>query len=878
MKRPTPPAWADALLEWYCSKNYIDEVQGDLHEWFYRRIKKQGIGRAKLLYPLDVIRFVRSYRIKSIQEFNSDSNHRALLKNYIVTSWRSLSKYKVFSTINMLGLAAGMSAFLLISLYVQYERSYDQFHEKKDDLYRVQLDRYNNGELTTQWAAGCAAIGPALKEHFGEVAEFVNMRLGDAVLSFEDKIFREENAYFASEAFFQLFSIPLLQGQDSLALKGPFMVVLSESAAKKYFGNESAVGKTIRGNGHHDFEVTGVFQDIPKNSHFEADILFSFETLVTFMGEGVHTEWNWDGFYTYLLLHEGVDALDFESKFPDFVQKQIGEELEATNTFAEFHLQPITDIHLTSDYMMEFKPNGDGEATNFLFIISIFIILIAWVNYINLATARSMDRSREVGIRKVMGSMRGQLMKQFLVESFILNLLALLLSLLIVFFVLPYFNQLSGRQLVLDLTDPVLWITLLTILIIGGLFSGLYPAFVISGFHPVTILKGKFINSTKGNYLRKGLVIFQFLASLVLMVGTLTVFQQLHYMRSQELGVNIDHTLIVRGPSVRDSLYSDQFNGFKQSLSAHAEIKAITASSAVPGSPPSWNAGGIRLLEQDATESNQYRIIGMDHDFINAYRLEVLAGRGFEEERVNDQSTAVLLNESATRLMGFSTIQEALQREILFWGDTFKIVGVLENYHQESLKKSFEPLIFRLMPNISSYYSIKVNTNNINQTIEQVEQRWAEIFPGNPFNYFFLDDHYDQQYRAEIQFGKVFGLFASLAIFIACLGLFGLASYITARRSKEIGIRKVLGATIMDVIALLSKNFVQLIFLAIILAIPISWVVMRDWLNGFAYQIALSWWLFFIPGIALMGIAIITVSLQTLKIGLLNPVDSLKQE
>ncbi|MEM8567110.1 MAG: FtsX-like permease family protein, partial [Bacteroidota bacterium] len=391
------------------------------------------------------------------------------------------------------------------------------------------------------------------------------------------------------------------------------------------------------------------------------------------------------------------------------------------------------------------------------------------------------------------------------------------------------------------------------------------------------ILKGKFINSSKGNYLRKGLVIFQFLASLVLMVGTLTVYQQLNFMRNQDLGVSIDQTLVIRGPNVTDSLYNDRLNTFKQTLTSFSEVNSITASTAVPGSQPGWNAGGIRLLEQDQTEAQQYRVVGADHDFVDAYGLELLAGRRFDKERVNDQSS-VLMNESATELMGFDNIDEALNRDIYFWGDTFRIVGVLKDYHQESLKKSFEPLIFRLIPNASNFYSISIRSNDIPYLIDKIEGEWKAEFPGNPFDFFFLDDHYDQQYKAEIQFGKVFGLFAGLAIFIACLGLFGLASYMTAQRTKEIGVRKVLGATLASVLALLSKDFMQLILISILFAVPVSWFVMSDWLSGFANQITLSWWIFAAPSILILIIALGTVTFQTVKAGLSNPVDSLRHE
>lgn len=876
-KNILPPQWADKLLEWYCSEQYLDEIQGDLHEWFSRRIQTQGIKKARILYPLDVIRFARTYRLKSYDEFYKNSNNATMFKNYVTTSWRSLKKNKVFSIINILGLTIGMSAFLLISLYVRHEMSYDNFHEKGSNLYRLQQNRYNKGELTTQWAAGCAGIGPDLKQNFPEVKRFVKMTPSNAVLQYENKIFKEENAYYASQYFFELFSFPLIDGVDSLVLKEPYKAVVSESLAKKYFGDENPVGKTLRQNGARDFEVTGVYKDIPANSHMKVDILFSFETYVDIQGEGAITQWQWDGFLTYLLLEDGTDYKSFEAKLPGFVEKKVGEDLAQYNAGQEFLLQPIGDIHLTSNYIMEFQPNGDKDTTRFLLIIAIFIVLIAWVNYVNLATAKSMDRSREVGIRKVMGSLRGQLINQFLVESLILNAFALLLALVIVNLALPYFNMLSGRDLVFNIADPVIWQAIGVLVLIGGMLSGIYPAIVMSGFKPVTVLKGKLSSSKSGNFLRKGLVVFQFLASLVLMIGTFTVFQQLNYMRSESLGVNIEKTLVIRGPNVTDSLYNSKFNTFKQTLTDYSDVVDISASTAVPGSSPGWNAGGVRLVEEDDTQSNQYRVIGGDADFVSLYGLEVLEGRAFEEERSNEEEN-LLINESASELFGFKTYEEALQRDVFFWGDTFKIVGVLKDYHQESLKKSFEPLLFRFIPNTTGFYSVRINTSKMPRTIDTIEKEWQTTFPGNPFDFFFLDDHYNNQYKAETQFGSVFGLFAALAIFIACLGLFGLASFVTSQRTKEIGVRKVLGATLSNVLVLLSKDFTLLILVSFVFAIPLAWYIMSQWLEGFAYQIGLSWWLFAIPAIVLLSVALITITFQTMKAALCNPVDSLRHE
>jgi len=502
-QKNTPPEWIDALLEWYCSSKYIDEVQGDLHEWFSRRVEHQGAKKARLFYLLDVVRFCRSYRLKSYDEFTQNSNNAAMLKNYLKTSWRALSKNKAFTIINILGLTIGMVAFMMISIYVENEYDYDQFHTQKDNIYRLKQNRYNKGELTTEWAAGCTGIGFALINNFPEVKEFVRITKSSAMIAYEDKVFKEDHAYYTNSAFFKVFSIPIIQGDTSVLSKA-YNMMISESTAKKYFGDEDPVGKTIRHNGARDYNIAGVYQDIPTNSHMSADMLFSFETFVDLSGPNSRTTWDWDGFYTYLLLEEGTDYKDFEVKIPEFVQKEKGEELKQYNADIEFLLQPLTSIHLNSDYMMEFKPNGNGEATSFLFIVAIFIIIIAWVNYVNLSTAKSVERAREVGVRKVMGSQKGQLIKQFLVESSLVNFIAINIAVLIVFLALPAFSHLSGRALVLDFTSQTFLLMTFGLFVIGSLLSGAYPAFVLSGFAPVSILSGKLSASTKGGLLRKG--------------------------------------------------------------------------------------------------------------------------------------------------------------------------------------------------------------------------------------------------------------------------------------------------------------------------------------------------------------------------------------
>ncbi|MFM9838185.1 MAG: ABC transporter permease [Cyclobacteriaceae bacterium] len=800
-----------------------------------------------------------------------------MFQNYLTSLWRYVSKNKVFTFINVAGLAIGMLACMLIAQFVLHELSYDNFLDKKDRIFRLQLDRYDKGELSTRWASGAAGIGPDIKANFPEVEKYARLIRLNATLANGDTFFKEENACFASEDFFKIFSVKLIEGVDSLVLKEPFKMVLSKSMAKKYFGKENPVGKFLKFNGKTDYEITGVFEDLPANSHMQIDALGSISSLMKLWNTQMDS-WQWDGFMTYVLLNEKTDAKTFESKLPAFIQKKEGEELKKNNAGMVFHLQAVSDIHLDSDFIMEFKPNGSRQSVYFLSIVAMLIMLIAWINYINLSTAKSIERAREVGVRKVLGGFRSQLIQQFLTESLFLNVLAVLLAVAFAFLLTHWFSGLTGRVLGYALfQQPLFWIVLAALILLGALLSGLYPAFVLSSFRPVEVLKGKFRNSDKGVWLRKGMVVIQFVASITLMVGTFTVYRQISFMRNQELGVNIDQAVVINSPTVTDSTYKHKFQAFKQKISQYPEVVSVSASTSVPGAQPDWNAGGIRRLSQREDEQNQYRIIMMDGEFIKSFGLQMTTGREFSDEVANE-SKNVLLNESAVRLMGFAKREDAINDQIFFWGDTFKIVGVVKNYHQESLKKAYDALIFRYDEAPGGYYSVKFNTQKVKESMAQFELVWKEIFPGNPFHYFFLDEHYNKQYQADQQFGNIFGIFSGLAIFIACLGLFGLSSLTALQRTKEIGIRKVLGASLLGILRLISKDFIVLITVAILLSIPLSAWIMNSWLQDFATRIPLAWWLFAIPGITVIVIALLTVSIHTLKAAMSDPVKSLRYE
>src|SRR5688572_6874302 len=548
-----------------------------------------------------------------------------MLMNYLTAVWRYISRNKGFTFINILGLIIGMAAFMLIGQYVRHEMGYDDFWKNKDRVYRVQLDRYDQGELSTQWAAGCNGIGPDLKDNFSEVEAYVRLYRNNAVLSYGDVFFREDGVCFTSKDFFKVFGYPLIEGVDSTVLDEPNEMVMSRSMAKRYFGNESPVGKTIRSNGNTDYVVTGVYEDFPANTHMNVQAMLSHETFSRRVGranDDALREWQWDGFLTYILLDENADPKQLESKLPAYVDKKMGQEFKEMGSGMTFHLQALSDIHLDSNFIGEFKANGSRETVYFLSVIAVLVLLIAWINYVNLSTAKSIERAREVGVRKVMGGFRRQLIQQFMFESLLLNVIAVMVAVGFVWMLTPWFSELTGRHLEFTLLqEPVFWVIILTAIIVGAALSGLYPAFVLSSFKPVEVLKGKFRNSGQGVVFRKGMVILQFVASITLIVGTYTVYRQISYMRHQKLGVEIDQTLVMRPPNVTDSTYLEKFETFKQRLLQYPEIKNVTAATSVPGEEPGWNAGGIRRLSQREDEQQQYRVIMMDHDFIPFFGL-----------------------------------------------------------------------------------------------------------------------------------------------------------------------------------------------------------------------------------------------------------------
>lgn len=802
-----------------------------------------------------------------------------MFKNYIKIAFRSLLKNRVFSFINITGLALGISASLLIMQYVNYELSYENFNENAFNVYRIKTNRYNQGELSTEWASGVVSIGHLLNEAYPEVQRYARLTSTSGVISKGDIEFMERSIYFANQDAFKIFGAEISDGDTENALTEPNTIAISESVAKKYFGDSSPIGETLMYNRDRPVQVTAVFKDVPDNTHFKFDILASWTTIAQGdFGADADRVWYWDGYFNYIELAPGTTPEAFQVKIDEFVESQWGEEMRNVDTWMDFELQPMADIHLYSNFIGEAEVNGDGDSVYALLVISFFIVLIAWVNYINLATAKSMERAREVGLRKVLGSQKGQLIRQFLTESFLVNLFAVILAFLIVALVLPGFANLTDQPMSMALfTQQGFWLGLGVLFFVGTFLSGLYPAFVLSSFKPVDTLKGAKLSSGGGGLLRKGLVIFQFMASVGLIIGTYTVYEQISFMRNQELGVDIDRTMVINGPSVTDSTYSEKLTAFTEVMKTDANVENVVVSTGVPGRGVGWNAGGIRKEGAPDSEGKQYRVLGLGYEFVETFDMEVIAGRSFSKE-YGDEEAKILFSRAATKDFGFANPEEALGERIFFWGNVYTIIGVLEDYHHTSLKENFDKLIFRLIPNANNFYSIKYNAANTQQVVQMAQEKWGQFFPGNPFEYFFLEDRFEEQYEADKQFGSVFTIFSGLTIFVACLGLFGLAAFMTSKRIKEIGVRKVLGASIPSILKLLSTDFLKLIMVSIVLAIPIAFYGMEQWLNGFAFRIDLYWYIFALPALLVLFIAIATVSFQTARAARANPVDSLRYE
>ncbi len=793
-----------------------------------------------------------------------------MIKNYLRVAFRNLWRHKGFSFLNIMGLTIGMSACFLVFLYVKFELSYDDFHSKGDRIYRIVTDIVNPSE-TLHFSVAAPAMPVAAKRDFPEIEKQVRFDPGSMLVRRGDLKIQEENMASADSTFFEIFDFPLLKGDPVKALREPFSVVLSETAAKKYFGSADPMGQHLYLTGDNNIgTVTGVMKDMPENTELKADML-----VASYSGAAdSNRDKNWGGFgdFSYFLLKPNTDAHALEKKFPRFLQDHIAKMMKENNQTYTYILEPLKDVYLKSTR----GGTVSGSLTNvYVFsIVGIFILLIAGINFVNLTTARSTERAREVGIRKVIGAERRQLTGQFLGESVILCLIAFLLSVGVCAALLPSFNFLAGKTVSTGIFHhPSYFGTLLLISLGIGLLAGIYPALVLSAFQPIVVLKGRFATGVRGLLLRKGLVVSQFTISIGLIVATLLVGFQLTYMRHQELGFSKDQELVL------DSHGDDHRDALKEVIRGLPGVISVAMSSSTPGSG-AMNAYSIIQNQKGEMQVCSPDLFFVDFDYIPQYQMKLVAGRAFSRAFGTDTTQAMILNEAGVRMLGYHSPQDAIGRDFSQWGRKGKIIGVVKDFHYESLEQVIRPLSLRIEPQGCTQISVKLGTTNIQGTIAGIEKAWHTVIPNRPFSYSFVDEIFDRQYRAEDRFGTLFLYFSVLAIFISCLGLLGLASYSTLQRTKEIGVRKVLGASVGGIVGLLSKDFLWLVGFAFLVATPVSFLLMKGWLDSFYYRIDIwsAWWIFILAGLGALAIALFTIGFQAIRAAIANPVQSLRTE
>ncbi|MBO9153647.1 ABC transporter permease [Chitinophaga sp. GCM10012297] len=821
-----------------------------------------------------------------------------MIRNYLKTAFRNVWKNKTYALINVVGLAIGMTACFFIFQYTWFERSYDQFHDRHDRLYRVPISYTGSFGGGKPLASNHPAVGPAMMAEFPEVENAARLvRSGvfvkTSTLSYTDakgnvKRFIEPESYFADPSFLEMFSFPFSAGNAATALQDPNSIVITSSIARKYFGDEDPISKVLEVNGR-PLKVTAVLKDVPENSHVRFNILIPLSIIDKDFGLN---EWGWPEFYNYVQLRPGADPAKVAARFPAFIDQHLGAKMKELNFRSHFHLQPVTDIHLRSGFTNEPEVSGNERTVNFMIILGVFLLVIAWINYINLSTAKSMERAREVGLRKVIGATRVQLALQFILEAFIINFFALLFSALLVVAATPFFDAFTGKQISATFAHAgmwghwSLWAGCLAVFVLGALQVGAFPALALSAYKPITVLKGK-IQLAKGSVpLRKVLVGFQFTMSIVLIAGTVTVYKQLSYMRNQDLGYNQEQLLVVKAPAVTDSTFQSKTALLKTQLAQNPSVTAMAPSSEIPGKRIFAN-NSIRNEGQEKAQNFITNLQEIDHDFLPTYQIPLAAGHNLMGERAANIFEArqgkVLVNETLAKRLGFRDNESALGNRIIFaswFGDiTGEIVGVVKDYHQRSLKDKMSPILY-YYNSISpwNYYSVRLKTADAATVLPFIEDRFKALFPGNAFESFFLDDYFNRQYLSDQRFGKIFGFFTGLAIFVACLGLIGLSTYNIKLRTKEIGIRRVLGATSQGIVYLFSKDFVKLTLIAALIACPAVYFFAGQWLGNFAFHIPLSWYIFVLPPLALMCLAVLATGIQSLKASLVNPVKSLRNE
>jgi putative ABC transport system permease protein len=803
-----------------------------------------------------------------------------MLRNYFKTGWRNLIKHKTFSLINIAGLSIGIAVSFVILMYVQDELSYDKFNKNTDRIARIILKADINGGKINE-SNVMPPVAQAMKKDFPEVEDATRlMQNGASKITLKDKIFKDDRFAFVDPNFLSIFTFKMIEGDAKTALLKPHTVVITKAIAKKYFGNENAIGKTFGFNNNTEtYTVTGVMENIPPNSHFHFDMFGS----LTGSQYATSDSWLSSGFYTYLLLKKDADYKKLQAKLPGMVEKYMGPQIQQQmglslaqfrtkgNTLG-FTLQPLTSIHLYSNTTTEIEPGGNASYVYIFGVIALFMLLIACINFINLSTAGASKRAKEIGVRKVAGSDRFQLIRQFLFESVMLTLFALVIAFVLVNLALPVFSDISGKHLSFD-AKPVIAFIALGLLV--GVTAGIYPAVYLSSFKPITVLKGKLITANKSFGLRSGLVVFQFFISVALIIGTIVVYQQMKYIENKNLGYNKEQVLTI--PNSYALGKNEQV--YKQEMLKDPRIVNATVSWYKPAGSSNYNNA---LAYPQGDESHLLNAVEyhVDEQYIPTMSMQIISGRNFSKDFATD-SFALIINESAARALGCNYMS-ALGKTIIIENSDrgkdvpFHVIGVVKDFNFKSLHEAISPLLMNLQPEGGLIFKIK--TTDVSGLLATMKKKWDAYKTDEPFTYSFMDDLFNRTYSAEQKTGTILNIFSVLIIFVACLGLFGLVTYTAEQRTKEIGIRKVLGASVSQVTKMLSKEFLKLVAIASLIAFPVAWWTMNKWLQSFAYRINISWWVFIVAGLAAVIIALITVSFQAIKAAIANPVKSLRTE
>jgi putative ABC transport system permease protein len=877
-----PPKLAKFLLRILSSREIDNTFIGDIEELFYERTEHQGLGRSKSWYWWEVVKSIPGFIKESIRW------RMIMFKNYFKIVLRNMKRHKGYSFINIAGLAVGIACTILILLWVKDELSFDRFHKNANRICRIVFSTSDDGSPTN--ANGAFGVAPALKSDFPEVIETVRIRkMGQGVkryVGYEEKKYYESRFFFAEPTVFALFDFPLVKGDPFSALDEPNSIVLTEETAKKYFGNRDPIGKTLEADPYNDgelmlFQVTGIAKNVPRQSHIHFDFLASYSSLKE------NTE-EFSGFYqnfTYVLLRDKSLAGSLDQKLLDFLHRNWRKDPWYT-----ISLQPLLDIRLHSRLKSEVEPTGNILYIYIFTAIAVLVLIIACINFMNLTTARAVKRAKEVGIRKVVGAQKNQLVHQFLGESLLLSIFSALAAILLVIMVLPQFNRLTAKGIPLSfLTDPSFILGVTVIALAVGLVSGIYPAFFLSAFQPVNSIKSGTAQTPSGTLLRKGLVIFQFALSIGIVFSTLTVSKQMNYIQSQNLGYDREQIVVI--PLNKDLRQNHE--GFRNELLKYPGIENTTTSSWVP----TRGSGHLSFRFEGFEENLSQVIYGIDKEFIRTYGLKILAGKNIQHLssyglkflagkdilHVSSANTTseFLVSELTTHEAGYFSPQEAVGKSVAEYSGQFRghIVGVVNDIKIYSLHREPYSIIYAVTPiENHNYLSIRIVPQNISETIAYIQETWQRMIPSYPLDYFFLDASFEQMHLSDKKMGEIFSVFSILAIFVACLGLFGLAAFTADQKTKEIAVRKVLGASVTGIYLLLSREFIKLVVLANILAWPVAYFAMHKWLQSFAFRTMIGWEIFLISAGVALAIAVMTVSYQSIKAALANPVDSLRYE